>query len=291
MRRIGASQRLVIPIVLGCVAGGLAWWRLSDRGGLPTKASMIAEARKELRKLRELRSLATREEAFAALDGWKVVPGQNISHVQLEKLRDALAEFLFWRFGSLGPKEYREWRAASGYEFRSGAELALEWGLPERYRELVGGSLSDVDWAHFDKGEASRLFDAMFEAGEARGSGCNRVAGVYTDDGAQITSLTVWTPMDQRWQTIEAGLGQRVWFGPRLANMRCWYEWKPGQKALLARDKRVLCALTGLVLAFEDGSRRPILLSHLWDRKAQRWILTTFSQRTVLPECAVPLEY
>jgi hypothetical protein len=115
------------------------------------------------------------------------------------------------------------------------------------------------------------LFAAYWDAALDYGDGFNRPIGVAKDaKGLLIVFGVLHNIADQR-PLLDGQLSSDVWHGRGGGAMRMWFAPSRTLAEIIAQEGHAVIAHAGMVLAYKDGSRRPLVLTLSWNRDSRRW--------------------
>lgn len=244
---------------------GVALWRGGAfRVGAPDKADvLLAEGAREYATIATAR-VETRESIAAALEKTTFVGAPT--REQREQLLREVADFLYYRFGKSSPAAYRSWRLSNGYEPVPLAELLDPWHI-DRSHEIFFGEPLPAD------AEFGALFDKFCDASASYEHGHNRLVGVASVPKGLCCAVGSISRANPRRPAVAGELGVDLWYGRMSATMRRWWRRPRQGRELLESGATIACAEFGIVAEYADRSRRPLVLTFLFDPIDRRWVL------------------
>lgn len=203
-----------------------------------------------------------------------------------EKLVDEAAAFVFHRFCQPSAGAYRAWREASGCVLKSMEEMTSP-------RYFVGEAHEAYFGAPVPAGTTvGELFERFWAASQEYGGGYNRVRAIAAEPGGLAVALGTITKADPFSRPALGGpMPEGYWHGASGATMRRWFTQPRDTEALVTRLGEVACAEVGMVVEAGDGSRRPVVLTYLWDPQAGAWSLEHVNVYNASVERLSPMEY
>ncbi|MCW5775240.1 MAG: hypothetical protein KIS87_02165 [Phycisphaeraceae bacterium] len=180
-------------------------------------------------------------------------------------LFDTVNEFVRLRLANPAPAQYVRWRRNQGYAFRTIDDMKRSWFI-------------HTDWEfHYsepfpDEAPVERVFARFFTDAFTLKDGYNKpVAIARVPEGLICTVARVESLHGAHRPVPNGTLGRNAWAGATNGTLRNWWRHERNGEALLKEHGSVLCAEVGILLQFEDGSRRPLVLTLVLDPRDNEW--------------------
>jgi hypothetical protein len=270
--------RLFIAACVGAVAVSIAAWRShaigrrqqDERAWMQTETvRLAARAKSAFGSLRlvPVSSVASPDDwesllSQAELSGEPALPAGST----MEGLRREAAEFLYFRLGQDSAEAYMDWRERSGYVVQSMDDMRRVYMVHAVYAPMLGGDVpSDMD--------SRTLFERLWPVMRERLDRSSVPAEVASEPGGVGVAVAKLTAQARDWPRLGGSLGVEGWYGSgrRNASMTPFYRPARSERSLLENFGEAWCAVVGVIMQFERGDRRPILLGLLWDPVDARW--------------------
>lgn len=280
-------QARVWAVVLG-VAGIVAFalYRFARTQGpsgedlwlQPVREGEAAFADMAMISIADLREEGSIERVIAQGE-WHADP--SISAACLAALEREIATFLRLQFVTADAAAYRQWREARGCALLSLDDM-------ERKTQVVSEYASVMNKRPPPEPDVASLYDEYWLAMRTAFSGSGALLEISADPRGFATRVAYSSDPLYTKVMLDAGLGDRLWYGPIAASMRAWFAPARIPADLVERDGRVLMAEVGVVAAWADGGRRPLLLTWFFDPTLDAWVLWTLNQNNFDPQRVAP---
>ncbi len=187
-----------------------------------------------------------------------------------QKLRTTIAQFIHYRFTTMGDPErdvdrYIAWRHHRGDIVKPRDEPWLFW--EETYESIMGTPLApgyNLDRAYRD----------IHLKCEAQLPESSRIVSISADPTESLL-VTYWTHThiwdDQ--PVINHPRGKEYWLGGKGGGFSTYFKYALEEPQLFTRVQVNLYATAGVVVEAADGSRFPITLSLVWNTTTKDWMI------------------
>lgn len=257
------------------LADPLARVKLSAENGQKIYRSFAVEpVFSDIARIRDVVAHAPRSELSASVD------------VPIDSLLDLFAEFMYYRIGQPSVDEYIRWRIDRGYKWKLLEQLNSFW-----YAE------SDYAWYFPDKElppnpTPEYLFRDFWGIGLDLNPAANRPAAMCVEDRGLRVSFSIATPGNPRNSPrLGEDSDEMIWHGASSTGGRCWFDPPRSREVIMAEEGRVLVGQVAAIVEYQGGSRCPLVVSAIWDRKLNRWMMTNIILRNRYVEGESSVEY
>jgi len=237
-----------------------------------TAEAVLASGRDVYASIRTMAPLDAPDQIRSALQHMTFEgEARRIDTARRQRLLDELADFFVNRFTADDARKYVDWRLSQGYAWRDLEDMDRQWSIREAHEVVFSEPWKDGD----DK--RARAFLRFAEHSLKRGDGLNRPVAIAAEARGLVTRFDTLTAVYHSVGMLEGELGTKYWHGVNAATMRGWFKWKRTPEDTMKRQRRLDAALSGVVVEYADGSRRPILFEHWWDPIDRAWVLRRVS--------------
>lgn len=188
--------------------------------------------------------------------------------VPIDSLLDLFAEFMYYRIGQPSAEEYVRWRIDRGYRWKKIEELKSVWDVELDYARFFSGREFPANPQPED------LFGEFWTVGLDWNPDVNRPKAMSVEERGLRLSFAIATPGNPRNAPI---LGkdsdEMIWHGASATAGRNWFDPPRSREIIMAEDGRLLVGQVAAVVEYEGGSRCPFVVSAIWDRKLNRWMM------------------
>lgn len=283
-----------IAVIIAALLGWVAWRRTDpapaeavSREFDRNAAELFDRGQREyttiaMRSMRELTDVAG---ARAALDS-VVFLSEPAPPASKSALLDDVAAFLRLRFAAPSFDEYCAWRRASGKELISVGELVSTWCVDDRCPDELGtpyevsASSEELFRQFWDAAPKWKNGGAWPTKIAAEGKGFVIACGPFSSDA----------PTNR--PSVGGEMPREVWIGNIGGTSQPWWQTPGGKNGRLPdRFRSTQCAEVGMVMEYADGSRRPMVLTFLWDPVLNVWTLQWINLYNYPLEKVGPIEY
>jgi hypothetical protein len=288
----GHADRRVLLGIAGLVTICVVALALSRSGVLrhrPDTIELIARSQSDGATAYSVLSVAklkglSREDVLAALSRADVTGKPKASNASADALEREAAEFIFLRFVAQDFDQYVQWRLSRGCRFLALDEMERVWFVHKEYQEVCGEPPPSVV-------TAETLMRGYWRTASTLHAGANRAMAMCDDPrGAMVCFDFIRTRHDDRIR-LQGTLGPALWYGPVSSTMRTWFAPPTPTQDLFAAQGGLDVAEVGVVMEFEDGSRRPVVLAFFFDPARTQWVLRYVNQNNFDPRRLSCLEY
>lgn len=272
-----APARWIVVVTVASGVGALSWMRIGCR----LRESHDAQHRRAAlradlfqRGQREFRVLPVRTFDELAADG---AVGQFVgtadlvaapSADRLQALQAEVATLFDLMFVHRSVEGYSAWRMARGAELIPLDEATSFWRVDLLYEGLAGNPLPEGS-------SAGGVFADLWAAAPHAGGGRRWPTGIASGpEGMAIaTGRFDWAARHNR-PSLEGRIPHELWIGDQGFTYTPLWRFRGEHRGEIPeRLRRTECAEVGLLLAFPDGSRRPLIATFLWDPAVRNWVL------------------
>ncbi|MBL8745787.1 MAG: hypothetical protein JNK58_05445 [Phycisphaerae bacterium] len=185
--------------------------------------------------------------------------GRDRAHLVLS----AAAAFLANRFGRGDPVAYRTWRTSNRFRWKNRDALEESWTISRQYEKYTHRTASSLP----------EMFDTLFREKAIANGGFNRVVGMAGDAAGMSIVFGVMTPGNPIREMLGGRLPSVIWHGGMSGTHCSWFTPERPYKERLARGEHVDYAEIGIIMSHADGSRRPLIMTFIWDPVPSQWEL------------------
>jgi hypothetical protein len=223
---------------------------------------------------------------------WRVTerPGwiQGTPPVDAHRTLARMASQFLWRqFGSRDPAAYRAWREAHHATRRPLSEVLADTG------ERAGAAYA----AHFGSppppdARFEDVFDRLWIRCQEQPGGRSKVVGMACGGGTAISIGWIPPRAGRARPQLLGALGAPAWYAGGAGTMRSWYQ-RSREWEAASMGRGGWCAEVGIIAEFEDGVRRPIILTYFYSTSTGRWSLDLVNYYDIGEGSEIPwsLEY
>lgn len=203
-------------------------------------------------------------------------------------LRDAMLDeaalFLWNRVGSFDPDRYIAWRAASGYRMNDLDMLRVRFGVYDWYERIF-------DRPPSEDATPESLFRDLASVTPQKFDGSQIPTLLATDSSAIAVSMG-WSdhPAGPVFPPLASELDTSVWQGNTLGFSQWWLP-DASYSDIFEAHGRVLVGAVGVIMKFESGDWRPVIMKFQHDPRTDRWHLYTVTQRESPNDLVVAWDY
>ena len=183
-----------------------------------------------------------------------------------DALLDRVSAFLYYRFVQDSPEVYAQWRRSSGHHLKSLDEMIHPWFIDQAYEAYFNEPFPEDP-------DVEALFRKFWPIGLGWGEGVNRPVALADESKGLTIRFGTLAPGNPNRDMLDGQLGTDLWHGGIAATMRRWWRQPHDTQDLLDRFGRADYAEVGIIMGYADGSRRPLILTYLWDPIEHRWSL------------------
>jgi hypothetical protein len=193
----------------------------------------------------------------------------------------AAAEFLVKRFGRSDQVAYRKWRESLGFRWHGREFLEKWWDISKQYAKYSPSSPV----------APSEVFDLLYREKTNANAGFNRVVGMAGDASGISVVFGTMTPGNPGREYLGGRLPSEMWHGGISSTHCSWFAPPRPYKERLALGEHVQYAEIGVILSHADGSRRPLVMTFVWDNTASRWDLQVLNTSNEPSRKLVSIDY
>jgi len=281
--------RVVGASTISIMAIGVALWRAGWVGAPSSVQKLYAAVDEGALAFEQLDMLplgsSSSDDIKSTLNAGSVKLGEGMTAADAAAVWSEAATFLDRRFLRADFAEYISWRESTGCKLRQADDVMANEHAYADYEKIMGAPLTAGT-------DVKSVFEAYWKVSPSRGDGLNRPRGIArTPSGATMTigfSKDRYNPR----LFLEGQLGSRLWYGPDSAAMRNWFNPPIQPKEIVKRYGRVAIAEVGIVVEWENGSRRPLIMGFFRHPTTARWVLWQVNQNNYDPKLQLsPMEF
>jgi len=256
-------------LLVGLISGVVTVVRVADRKPPnPSEVHMhelARDGRAVYKSIRMTSEIADEEEVRVVIEGAPVTGRDMLSAVEWNDLLDTVSTFFALRFGQSDLRAYWDWRNGRGDIFTDRQWLIDVWTIDLLYKQFSGKPFDDS--VKLD----AQLFEYLCQQLQQMHGGFNRLRTIASEPRGLAITIGIYTGAEPR--LVSGGLTGEQWYGAISSTDCNWWNGGRNQKILLDESGSVLFAEVGVIVGFEDGSRRPMMLGLLWDAQEKRWFI------------------
>jgi len=198
-------------------------------------------------------------------------------------LLNALAEFISMYYVE-AESAYGDWRASSGHSVRTREEM-IEHSLIEESYEYTNGSSLPSNLA------MSELFDLFRHDAISFGNGANQAVAIACEPDGVVFVAKRLSDADRTFPMLQQRLSIDEWHGRHSMGCRRW--WLPPRRLqdTLTEAGATIGVTAGVVLAYRDGTRRPLHFKFYLEPGFPRWTLESTSISNYVGKDVRPLDF
>lgn len=200
-----------------------------------------------------------------------------------EALRSA-SHFIAVRFGQDDPEAYLAWRSSDGFAWRPFDDLNQSWNIDKQY-ELF----TRLPWS--DKTPLEDVFKLLWHEKHRAHDGFNKALTMADDPKGISVRFGEMTPGNPIRGLLGSATSPIDWHGS-IASTHCsWFVPRDPYRDRLARGETVLYAEVGVLMGYTDGSRRPLIMTLIWDPVSSRWDLQVLNTNNEPSKKLMAIDY
>lgn len=233
----------------------------------PTVVTMAASRGKSIYESIPINEIPPDEDSIRALLRTAPAMGaESVGEERYKALLDETAEFLYERFVKEDPRAYYEWRLSKGYLPQARSFLEEWWSVSAQYTKHGGeGNPSQIT--------DEKIFEHLWISKRRSGEGFNLLTSLASGAEGWCLAFGDMTPGNPTRRLLECSLSSDTWHGAISSTHCAWFEAPRPYKQRLRDGEPVQYASVGVIGGYADGSRRPLVMTFVWDDLASRWDL------------------
>lgn len=201
-------------------------------------------------------------------DSTVVTDGETtISPAELSELWSAAAEALHVIFVNQDLDTYLAWRRSGGYELHTDEHLKDVIGVGLYYKFYLGKDLPKET----SVGEAFKDLWQQTHAGNAPQA---KVVGIASGARGLAASVGTLQPSRAIRSGNFGGLGREIWVGDVASTSPSWFV----DRSKAASTQPIVYADVGAIMEFQNGTRRPVVLTFYREAAPKKWRLQFINQ-------------